>query len=117
MKYIANPVEADAYVIEKISPIIDSSKMELKLSEIGVRFATPAMIARYTPTVGDYFVIQEDGYVYLNPKSVFERKYRPAPGQDLQKQHVARSISGLSDVAGHVHPPPPPENIQTKKGG
>ncbi len=33
------------------------------------------MIARMTPQVGDYLVIQEDGYEYLNPKEVFERKY------------------------------------------
>ena len=27
---------------------------------------------------GDYWVIQPDSYVYLNPKDVFERKYRAA---------------------------------------
>lgn len=35
-----------------------------------------AMLARYRPVDGDYLVRQEDGYVYLNPKDVFERKYR-----------------------------------------
>lgn len=35
-----------------------------------------AMLARYTPVEGDYLVVQEDGYVYINPKYVFERKYR-----------------------------------------
>jgi len=37
--------------------------------------ATFEMIVRHTPTEGDYWVIQEDGYVYVNPKDVFERKY------------------------------------------
>ena len=37
---------------------------------------TPGMVARYVPVVGDYIVTQEDGYVYVNPKGVFERKYR-----------------------------------------
>lgn len=35
-----------------------------------------AMLSRYTPVEGDYLVVQEDGYVYINPKAVFERKYR-----------------------------------------
>lgn len=34
------------------------------------------MMARYTPVVGDYWVVQEDGYIYLNPRDVFERKYQ-----------------------------------------
>lgn len=35
------------------------------------------MTARIEPKVGDYHVKQEDGYCYLNPKDVFERKYEP----------------------------------------
>src|ERR1700691_2146243 len=34
------------------------------------------MTARYAPKVGDYWVVQSDGYAYLNPAEVFERKYR-----------------------------------------
>lgn len=40
------------------------------------RLATSEMQARYIPKAGDYWVIQSDGYEYLNPKEVFERKYR-----------------------------------------
>jgi hypothetical protein len=43
--------------------------------------ATPEMTARYTPKTDDYWVVQSDGYVYLNPKDVFERKYSPLPDQ------------------------------------
>jgi hypothetical protein len=32
------------------------------------------------PKSGDYLVRQEDGYEYLNPKEVFERKYSLAEG-------------------------------------
>jgi len=39
------------------------------------------MIARFEPQLGDYWVIQEDGYVYLNPKEVFERKYSPVESE------------------------------------
>ena len=34
-----------------------------------------AMTARFYPSVGDYVVLQPDGYVYLNPKKVFEEKF------------------------------------------
>jgi len=30
------------------------------------------------PKIGDYWVIRSDGYIYLNPKTVFERKHSPA---------------------------------------
>ena len=33
------------------------------------------MTARYQPKIGDYLVRAEDGYEYLNPANVFERKY------------------------------------------
>jgi hypothetical protein len=40
--------------------------------------ADRGMISRYIPSEGDYWVKQSDGYIYLNPKEVFERKYRAA---------------------------------------
>ena len=74
MKYVANPVEADAFVIEKIHPATENGKVMLDCSENKRLFATPEMLSRIEPKVGDYFVIQEDNYAYLNPKDVFERK-------------------------------------------
>jgi hypothetical protein len=72
MKYVANPVEVDAF---KIVGVIDAGCYEL---ENGEEFRTTAeMMSRISPNVGDYKVIQSDGYIYLNPKDVFERKYRP----------------------------------------
>lgn len=35
--------------------------------------------ARMEPQVGDYYVITDDGYEYLNPKAVFEAKYKEVP--------------------------------------
>jgi hypothetical protein len=40
----------------------------------------PEMTSRYQPVLGDYLVVQSDGYRYLNPKAVFERKYHRADG-------------------------------------
>ena len=82
MKYIANPVEVQAFKI---------TSLELREARPDSEFGNPwgtavlengetviieqEMTARYRPVVGDYWVIQEDGYTYLNPKEVFERKY------------------------------------------
>jgi hypothetical protein len=41
-----------------------------------LRVYEPGMTARYTPVVGDYWVVyQEDGYQSLSPKAVFEAGY------------------------------------------
>ena len=77
MQYVANPVVVTAYEIIKVGhPIIDKG-YELFLDNGTSVVATTDMIARMMPTVGDYWVIQEDGYTYLNPREVFERKYSP----------------------------------------
>lgn len=77
MRYIANPVEVEAH---RIVDVYSSARSNCLLRlENGVEVeATPEMTARTSPVVGDYWVIQSDGYIYLNPKEVFERKYRPA---------------------------------------
>ncbi|MGL4627598.1 MAG: crAss001_48 related protein [Plesiomonas shigelloides] len=38
-------------------------------------FATPDMLARFIPQVGDYIVLYADGYVSFSPKSAFEDGY------------------------------------------
>lgn len=79
MKYRANPVEVDAFVILGITPKLDGEILyhELKLDNGQRVRADGPLLARMTPQIGDYWVIQSDGYVYLNPKAVFERKYSP----------------------------------------
>lgn len=81
MKYVANPVIADAWEIEKIytgripNPK-DAMAVHLKDRPDGpIVGLTHAMISRYVPVVGDYYVVQEDAYAYVNPKQVFEHKY------------------------------------------
>jgi hypothetical protein len=83
VEYIANPVQVDAARILEVTKS-DDGGYQLILSEpisaeLGrLYFATEAMCARMVPAVGDYVVRQADGYIYLNPKEVFERKYRAA---------------------------------------
>jgi hypothetical protein len=76
MKYQANPVIVNAFKIEAIDQP-NSNGSRLIRHEEGQMFAHGEMFARINPVIGDYLVVQEDGYVYLNPKAVFERKYSP----------------------------------------
>lgn len=78
MKYIANPIEVDAEKIESVISGSNEHPMILKLESGKLYSPNAGMLARMTPVAGDYLVTQPDGYVYLNPKDVFERKYRPS---------------------------------------
>jgi hypothetical protein len=76
VKYIANPVIVDAQVITQVTHKLDDPNIHLGLDDGTVFVADASMTARYSPKPGDYVVKQEDGYVYLNPKDVFTRKYK-----------------------------------------
>ncbi len=78
-KYIGNPVEVDAFKITKVGPLADQGGnfRILTLEDGKLVQADAGMMSRMTPVVGDYWVIQSNGYIYLNPKEVFERKYSP----------------------------------------
>jgi Protein of unknown function (DUF2829). len=73
--HIANPVAVTARAILGVSTITEGAM--LALDDTTNYFANNAMLARYTPVAGDYLVTQDDGYQYVNPKDVFERKYHP----------------------------------------
>ena len=77
MKYIANPVEVDAFIILSVGPVLPDGSMHCATQDGQNRVADKGKISRYIPTDGDYWVIQSDGYEYVNPKEVFERKYSP----------------------------------------
>ena len=89
MKYIANPVEVEARVIKTVVGLKDCASYDNAqgpgqgdfrlILEDGSEFLPDrGMTSRMTPVPGDYVVTQRDGYVYLNPKEVFERKYHAA---------------------------------------
>ncbi len=82
MKYQANPVIVDAFAIVEVRNRADRDPFRSPVSGIYLVLEngesvdpTKEMMARMAPNVGDYWVIQSDGYIYLNPKDVFERKY------------------------------------------
>lgn len=81
--HTANPVRVSATRILEVTDVTrrepgygqSSPDLVLRLED-GRNFeANSSMTARFVPLVGDYVVTQEDGYTYLNPKDVFERKY------------------------------------------
>lgn len=76
MKYIAQPVEVNAFKITKVGEQTKDGSRWLDLEGMPSSLASPEMMSRMQPVIGDYWVMQSDGYVYLNPKEVFERKYR-----------------------------------------
>lgn len=78
MKYRANPVIVDAFKIVEVG-FSENGLCPLKLEDGKEVQATQGMTSRMWPSIGDYWVIQSDGYIYLNPKDVFERKYSPIP--------------------------------------
>lgn len=76
MKYQANPVIVEAHkIVSRGQRQSDGIPLALDNGENVV--ASMEMVVRYDPQPEDYWVIQEDGYIYLNPKEVFERKYSP----------------------------------------
>lgn len=76
--YRANPVTVQAHEITGVGPKDAEGNAPLILANGAHVTATPEMMARHTPAPGDYWVVQADGYVYINPRAVFERKYSPA---------------------------------------
>lgn len=77
MRYEAIPVIVEAHKIVSTGDRADHCGMNVALENGENAHATAAMMARMSPVPGDYWVIQADGYAYLNPKDVFLRKYRP----------------------------------------
>jgi len=92
----ANPVSVIAATILEVTEHANGNLM-LRLSDGRNYEADTGMTVRYCPVVGDYLVTQEDGYEYLNPKDVFERKYSAIPTITLAANHP---VQQLADAVG-----------------
>ena len=79
--HIANPVRVEAHVIKAVerggTDMAGGVCFAVELENGKHQVLTPGQLARYIPVPGDYLVTQDDGYQYINPKDVFERKYSP----------------------------------------
>lgn len=77
MTYKARPIQVTAHIILSVGRIMANGSIHCALQNGFIAVATKEMISRFIPQEGDYWVIQEDGYQYVNPKVVFERNYEP----------------------------------------
>lgn len=75
MQYQAKPVIVTAHKIIEVRNRDGNNNVPLTLETEERVEALPDMTARCNPKVGDYWVITGDGYIYLNPKHIFEAKY------------------------------------------
>ena len=81
--FVAKPVVVSAEVIDSIVDLKLSHKAGYASDDYVIIMLingekvvlNQGQIARYVPIAGDYFIRQADGYEYVNPKDVFERKY------------------------------------------
>lgn len=101
--HVANPVRVCAIVITKLSapPSGHEPGAVASLADGSTAFIDAGMLARYTPVEGDYFVTQQDGYAYVNPKDVFERKYRALElNEEFDELALSLELSGhRSEIA------------------
>lgn len=91
MKYVSNPVIVDAFEIVGMSEETDPNgniHLYIKVSEngeVGHAIATPEMLARMKPSLGDYYVRQaSDGYECLFLKELLETMYSRMDVQDAE---------------------------------
>lgn len=89
----ANPIFVEAFKITEVAPGDEHGGFPVLLENGEEEDVSPQMAARHIPVVGDYWVIQGDGYVYINPKEVFERKYSPAPDDEQSAPNQADSAT------------------------
>lgn len=123
MKYQANPVIVDAEPIIIIGTTDGTGAMAVRLQNGAFVVLTKEVTAQYVPVVGDYVVIQEDGYTYVNPKDVFERKYSKADNSESplcdfhdvlygsgEQQQIKHEVPSpeikCCDICGDKHEPP-----------
>lgn len=98
MKYhIKTDYIITAYQITEIRGVDGNGNYQLTLENGDLVEAPKDMTARMQPLTGDYWVISPDGYVYLNPKAVFEAKHEliieaTAPTGELREQPKREGI-------------------------
>lgn len=103
-----------AAVISEIHPCDDHGSFMIDISsplnaDITIPYmVTPDMVARFTPSIGDYIVLYENDYVSFSPKDVFEGGYlmieEPAVCASEEDAEMEREIQTLGLTAPRVTP-------------
>lgn len=103
-----------AAVISEIHPCDDHGSFMIDISsplnaDITIPYmVTTDMVARFTPSIGDYIVLYENDYVSFSPKDVFEGGYlmieEPAVCASEEDAEMEREIQTLGLTAPRVTP-------------
>lgn len=106
-RYVARPVLADAWQIVEVQQgsMLDRCDLSYSIRLEGSSdfiLLTHAQVARHRPVKGDYFVRQQDGYEYVAPKAVHERKYRCIEREGFDDDAPAAVGDFLEDLAQQV---------------
>ena len=112
--HIANPVRVTATKILEVAvlsePEAPAPDLLLRLADGRIYTAYAFMTARHVPVAGDYLVRQEDGYEYLTPKDVFERKYR-----SLDADPLPESDPPAANMAIASYTPTPEQHAENRR--
>lgn len=99
--HVANPVHVRAVQLVEFEENQRTMAVDAFDADGGRYPLSKEMLARYTPVPGDYLVTQEDGYQYINPREVFERKYQ-AIGQRVTFMQDQETADFLRNAAENV---------------
>lgn len=145
MHYKSKPILVEAWVISEVERYSHANivavhlltdEVDLNGNPLTIRRKVLApMLARITPREGDYWVEapNPDGstYAYLNPKDVFESKYKPiskepgapVPGDLAAGSGAVESPGSIENLPPadteedeDVEPAPKPSKVAAKKG-
>lgn len=104
--HIARPVRVYASQIVELAQeqdgVLRQQVVVARTADDAIHRLTIDMIARHNPKPGDYIVEQEDGYVYVSPREVFERKYRPADEQPVDFDQQSPVVEALRKLATDI---------------
>lgn len=93
MRYLAKPFVVNAFKIVSVQSEPGANGSRNVATEDGNnRNASATMLLRRVPVSGDYWIVREDGYEYLESKAVFERSYALAPEQGIDPAVAGRTI-------------------------
>lgn len=97
-KYVARPVEVEAYVITDTFSADDGVNLNLVLDDGRIVRTEAGMLARYRPHAGDYYV-EKQGYASVEAKEEFENDFTKLAAV------VAHAQTPASAVATEEQPP------------
>lgn len=95
--HVANPYPVFARRILHVAGSAPGGALNLTLTDGTPYTAGTEMTARHFPLSGDYLIVGEDGYAYINPSEVFEKKYHPIKDEEHPFAKYVGGLSGASD--------------------